>query len=57
MEIALRELRLDGLTVVYPGDREYVLGPKISVIPLAWIRGEQKPSARTSSRKRRMSPS
>jgi predicted AAA+ superfamily ATPase len=57
MEIALRELRLDGLTVVYPGDREYVLGPKISVIPLAGIRGGQKPRARTFSRKRRTSPS
>jgi predicted AAA+ superfamily ATPase len=57
MEIALRELRLDGLTVVYPGDREYVLGPKISAIPLAWIRGGQRPSARTSSRKRRRLPS
>jgi hypothetical protein len=33
MEIALRDLRLDALTVVYPGDRKYVLGPKISDSP------------------------
>jgi predicted AAA+ superfamily ATPase len=57
MEIALRDLRLDALTVVYPGDREYVLGPKISVAPLARIGGGQRPSARTSSRKRRTLPS
>ena len=57
MEIALRDLRLDALTVVYPGDKEYALGPKISVTPLARIGGAQKPSARTSSRTRRASPS
>ena len=58
MEIALRDLRLDALTVVYPGNREYVLGPKISVTPLTRIvDGAQPPPARTSSRKRRPSPS
>ena len=46
MEIALRDLRLDALTVVYPGEREYVLGPKISVTPLTDIVAAQKPGAR-----------
>lgn len=56
MEIALRDLRLDALTVIYPGDRDYVLGPKISVAPLTHLGGAQKPGAGTSSRKRRTSP-
>jgi predicted AAA+ superfamily ATPase len=38
MQTALRDLRLDALTVVYPGDREYTLAPGISVTPLARIR-------------------
>lgn len=52
MEIALRDLRLDTLTVVYPGEKEYVLGPKISVTPLASAVA-QKLARRLPSPKRR----
>jgi uncharacterized protein len=57
MEIALRDLRLDALTVVYPGEKEYVLGPKISVTPLASVTAVQKPAGRLPSTKRRASAS
>jgi len=51
------ELSAKRVEVLEEGDREYVLGPKISVAPLARIGGGQRPSARTSSRKRRTLPS
>ena len=35
MRIALRDLRLDHLTVVYPGDAPYALGARVTVVPLA----------------------
>ena len=35
IRIALRDLRLDHLTVVYPGDAPYALGARVSVVPLA----------------------
>jgi len=35
MHVALQDLRLDQLWVVYPGQREYVLGERITAIPLA----------------------
>jgi predicted AAA+ superfamily ATPase len=55
MEIALHDLRLDALTVVYPGDRAYVLGPKISAAPLAHIGDMLKMGAGVALRKRRTS--
>ena len=35
MRIALRDLRLDELDVVYPGEREYALSDNVVVRPLA----------------------
>ncbi|MCR4340762.1 MAG: ATP-binding protein [Gemmatimonadaceae bacterium] len=34
MRIALEDLKLDHLSVLYPGERSYTLGPRVSVIPL-----------------------
>jgi predicted AAA+ superfamily ATPase len=34
MRIAMADLKLDELRVVYPGERGYSLGPKIDVVPL-----------------------
>lgn len=34
MRIALDDLRLEKLTVLYPGDREYDLGDRVRVVPL-----------------------
>lgn len=35
MQIALADLALDHLTVIYPGDRPYPLADRVSVLPLA----------------------
>jgi len=35
MRIALADLKLEHLTVLYPGDESYVLAPKVSVVPMA----------------------
>lgn len=35
MRIALADLKLDELNVLYPGDRRYPLAPKVEVVPLA----------------------
>ncbi|MGA2231849.1 MAG: DUF4143 domain-containing protein, partial [Tepidisphaeraceae bacterium] len=35
MKTALIDLKLDELHVVYPGDRQYSLGAKVDVVPLA----------------------
>src|SRR3990172_6791866 len=35
MRAALKDLSLDGLTVIYPGDRGYSLGDRVAVVPLA----------------------
>ena len=35
MRIALQELRLNALYVVYPGDTRYRLAPQVEVVPLA----------------------
>lgn len=37
MHIALSDLALDHLTVIYPGDRPYLLADRVTVIPLAAI--------------------
>lgn len=39
MRTALRELRLDALYVVYPGDTRYPLAPQVEVVPLAALVG------------------
>jgi len=35
MRIALKDLKLDRLLVVYPGDRRYKLADRVEVIPLS----------------------
>jgi hypothetical protein len=35
MRIALADLKLDELNVVYPGEKRYSLAKKIEVVPLA----------------------
>lgn len=35
MRIALDDLRLERLVVLYPGERRYPLGPRVEVVPLA----------------------
>lgn len=35
MRIAMRDLKLDALQVVYPGERRYALGERIEAVPLA----------------------
>jgi len=37
MQIALADLALDHLTVIYPGDRPYPLADRVTVVPLAAI--------------------
>lgn len=39
MRIALNDLKLDRLIVVYPGDRRYALGERVEVIPLGEMVG------------------
>jgi predicted AAA+ superfamily ATPase len=40
MRIALTDLKLDQLTVVYPGAKSYELGPRVKVIPVSAIATE-----------------
>lgn len=35
MRIALADLKLEHLTVLYPGDEPYILAPKVSVVPIS----------------------
>lgn len=39
MRTALKDLHLDGLTVIYPGDQEYALDDGVRVVPLAKLEG------------------
>ncbi len=39
MRIALQDLSLEHLWVVYPGNQEYQLDPQISMIPLEAVLG------------------
>jgi len=39
MRIALTDLKLDELRVVYPGAKRYTLAKKIEVVPLAQLVG------------------
>jgi len=45
MRIAMKDLRLDSLTVIYPGDRRYPLANRIVCLPLADL-AHSDPSAR-----------
>ena len=41
MQIAMRDLKLDALYVVYPGERRYGLADGIDAVPLAMLQGER----------------
>jgi len=51
MRIALAELKLDELHVVYPGEQRYLLAKKVDVVPLGEFvgarRSQGKPALRT----------
>ena len=48
MRIALNDLALDGLYVVYPGERRYRIGERVEVVPLAalWHESGSPPEIR-----------
>jgi predicted AAA+ superfamily ATPase len=52
MRIALADLKLDRLLVVYPGERRYALATRVEVIPLAELVGSRA-EARNAFKKRR----
>ena len=46
MRIALEDLKLDRLIVVYPGERRYPLAERVEVVPLAdLVAGESSPDS------------
>lgn len=51
MRIALSDLRLDHLTVLYPGDQRYSLESRVTVVPLAEV--AKMPAVITPSPRRR----
>jgi hypothetical protein len=53
MRIALADLRLDHLTVLYPGDEPYSLAPHVSVVPMSSLVTRDASSLLGRSRPRR----
>ena len=53
IRIALHDLRLDHLSVLYPGSRAYDLGPRVSVVPLG-VLAAGDPAAILSTAGRRL---
>jgi predicted AAA+ superfamily ATPase len=53
MRIALDDLKLDRLVVVYPGDRRYPLGDRVEVIPLTELADPGSPAANLFKKPRR----
>lgn len=53
MRIALADLRLDHLTVLYPGDEPYSLAPHVSVVPMSSLVTRDRSSLLGRSRPRR----
>jgi uncharacterized protein len=53
MRIALDDLKLDRLVVVYPGDRRYPLGDRVEVIPLTELADTGSPAANLFKKPRR----
>jgi hypothetical protein len=45
MRVALGDLKLDRLIVVYPGQRRYALGERVEVLPLLELVGAGKPAS------------
>jgi hypothetical protein len=53
MRIALDDLKLDRIVVVYPGERRYVLTDRVDVIPLIELADPGADSARLFRKRRR----
>lgn len=53
MRIALADLRLDHLTVLYPGEEPYSLAPNVSVVPMSSLVTRDRSSLLGRSRPRR----
>jgi predicted AAA+ superfamily ATPase len=53
MRIALRDLKLDRLVVVYPGERRYLLADRVEVIPLIELAGAEGGAAGLFKKRRR----
>src|SRR5207244_1271939 len=53
MRIALNDLKLDRLIVVYPGDRWYALADRVEVIPLIELVGAEGANERLFKKRRR----
>lgn len=53
MRIALDDLRLDHLCVLYPGTRRYQLGPRVNVVPMAELAGGDPRAIMPATRLRR----
>lgn len=52
MRIALNDLKLDRLVVVYPGERRYALADRVDVIPLVDLVGTGRAAARIFEERR-----
>ena len=52
MRIALQDLRLDHLSVLYPGDRRYALADRVTVVPVAALARDGLDALRQPDRRR-----
>jgi hypothetical protein len=41
MRIALEDLKLERIAVIYPGTRRFALAPKVEAVPLREVPGEK----------------
>jgi uncharacterized protein len=53
MRIALKDLKLDRLVVVYPGERRYALADRVEAIPLVELVGAQGTATSLFKKRRR----
>jgi uncharacterized protein len=53
MRIALTDLKLDRIVVVYPGDRRFPLGDSVEAVPLAELVGDAGAAAAIFKDRRR----
>ena len=52
MRIALSDLRLERLTVLYPGEARYLLERRVEVVPLAQLAGNPQMITRVAAQRR-----
>ena len=53
MRIAMSDLKLDRLVVVYPGDRRHALAERVEVVPLVELVGTEGESVNLFKKRRR----